>query len=99
MQSNTVMDFSRDMGWLISPVSASTNSAKSGVGENFLTRDLAGLNLKWSTKRLGGGLVGYQVADVDNDGASEIIARAAGRSRRRLPGLRVGCRRVSALVL
>lgn len=45
----------------------------SGGTVHFLTRDLAGLNLKWSTKRLGGGLVGYQVADVDNDGLPELV--------------------------
>jgi hypothetical protein len=49
---------------------------------HFLTRDQVGLSLKWSTKRLGGALVGYQVADVDNDGLPELVISTVMKEER-----------------
>lgn len=40
---------------------------------DFLTWDGASLSMKWETKKFGGPVVGYRVADVDNDGLPELV--------------------------
>ena len=45
----------------------------SGGTLHFLTRDKMGLTTKWMSKKLPGPIVGYRVADVDNDGAPELV--------------------------
>jgi len=40
---------------------------------NFMVRDEAGLTSKFNTKRLGGAMVGYQIADVDGDNLPELV--------------------------
>lgn len=39
----------------------------------FLTWDQASLSTKWESKKFGGPVVGYRVADVDNDGRMEMV--------------------------
>jgi TolB-like protein len=54
----------------------------SGGAVYFMTRDQSGLSTKWTTKRLGGAIVGYRVADVDNDNLPELIVVSVIREDR-----------------
>ncbi|MBN1101785.1 MAG: hypothetical protein JXL84_00075 [Deltaproteobacteria bacterium] len=54
----------------------------SGGALHFMPIDETGLSTKWTTKRLGGAIVGYQVADVDNDGLPELIVASVIREDR-----------------
>ena len=38
-----------------------------------MTWDGAGLNSQWTSQKLSGTVVGYRVADVDNDGLKELV--------------------------
>jgi TolB-like protein len=58
----------------------------SGGTLDFLGRDEAGLTRKWSTKRFGGAMVGYQVADLDYDGQPELVIVSAIREERMIAG-------------
>lgn len=40
---------------------------------HFMVRDQIGLSSKWSTKKLGGAMVGYVIADVDHDNLPELV--------------------------
>jgi len=40
---------------------------------HFLDWDEAGLESRWTSQKLSGTVVGYQVADVDNDGLKELV--------------------------
>ena len=40
---------------------------------HFMEWDEAGLTSQWISQKLSGTVVGYQVADVDNDGAKELV--------------------------
>ncbi len=48
----------------------------------FLSRDEAGLSVKWTTKKLGGAIVGYKVADVDGDNLPELVIASVIREER-----------------
>jgi TolB-like protein len=55
---------------------------------DFLTRNPAGLSVKWTTQKQPGPIVGYRVGDVDQDGLPELViasvtkvARIAGTPR------------------
>jgi TolB-like protein len=54
----------------------------SGGSVHFMTRDATGLNTKWSTRRLGGAIVGYRIADVDNDNLPELVIATVVREER-----------------
>ena len=41
---------------------------------HFMDWDEAGLVSKWTSPKLSGTVVGYQVADIDNDGLKELVA-------------------------
>jgi TolB-like protein len=49
---------------------------------HFFIRDQTGISSKWTTKKLGGAMVGYVVADVDNDGLPELIIASVIREQR-----------------
>ena len=40
---------------------------------HFMEWDEAGLVSRWTSQKLSGTVVGYQVADVDNDGLKELV--------------------------
>lgn len=40
---------------------------------HFLTFDKAGLNVKWTTRKQPGAIVGYRIADIDYDGLPELV--------------------------
>lgn len=56
----------------------------SGGSVHFLTRDATGLSTRWTTKRLGGAIVGYRIADVDNDNLPELVIANVIREDRML---------------
>jgi TolB-like protein len=39
----------------------------------FMTRDQVGLSTKWQTKKIGGAMVGYRIADFDHDNLPELV--------------------------
>ncbi len=53
---------------------------------HFMTRDQIGLSSKWSTKKLGGCLVGYVVADVDHDNLPELVVATVVTEERMIGG-------------
>ncbi|MEW6669381.1 MAG: FG-GAP-like repeat-containing protein [Thermodesulfobacteriota bacterium] len=56
----------------------------SGGSLHFMTRDATGLSTKWTTRRLGGAIVGYRIADVDNDNLPELVIATVVREERML---------------
>jgi hypothetical protein len=49
-------------------------------------RDQIGLSTKWSTKKLGGALVGYVVADMDHDNLPELVVATVVTEERLVGG-------------
>lgn len=50
----------------------------------FLTWDQVGLSPKWTTRKQGGPIVGYGVADVDHDGLQELVVASVNKQDRLL---------------
>ena len=59
---------------------ARVRNYKSGV-LHFLTWDNVGLSVKWQTKKQSGAIVGYALADVDNDGAKELVIASVTKQK------------------
>ena len=53
---------------------------RSGV-LHFLTWDRVSLSVKWKTKKQPGAIVGYTLADVDNDGAKELVIASVTKQK------------------
>jgi TolB-like protein len=51
---------------------------------HFLTGDSAGLSVKWTTRKAGGPITGYRVADVDHDGSQELVVAAVTKEAKML---------------
>ena len=48
---------------------------------HFLSWDQAGLSKKWETRKQPGPIVGYRVADVDNDGLKELVIASVTKQK------------------
>jgi TolB-like protein len=68
----------------ISPIGRFLEKMKTYSGGNlhFMTRDAAGFTTKWTTKKLGGAMVGYIVADMNGDKLPELVIATVTKEQR-----------------